>query len=288
MKLLKAGLFAALAVTCTANAEVITYSTPHNDPYVWTPRNNFIPPPQQNPPAKTFNPSFPPSQDGTDQSSLFQSFTSAASSTGHVTLAFGPLGGGTSAVSQDRIENLWVYIYPSGSESTIQQITLIRARHYAAGESVGPDGTYGSAAVGWGQGGGGYYSLRYKTYDPSSSPLQITEHSLPREMTIGIRFQIDGVTHYGWADVQLRDDNNRWNVSRWGYETEPNTPALVVPPPACTGDANGDGDANAADLSILLSQFGTSVAAGSGADFNSDGVVDAADLSIMLSWFGCD
>lgn len=46
-----------------------------------------------------------------------------------------------------------------------------------------------------------------------------------------------------------------------------------------TGDLNFDGFVNAADLAILLSQWGT---AGS-ADLSGDGVVDAADLSILLA-----
>jgi hypothetical protein len=53
--------------------------------------------------------------------------------------------------------------------------------------------------------------------------------------------------------------------------------------PALLGDLNGDGTVNAADLTILLSQWG---GAGNG-DLNGDGVVNAADLTIMLSaWTG--
>ncbi len=59
-----------------------------------------------------------------------------------------------------------------------------------------------------------------------------------------------------------------------------------VPPPNCPGDANADNAVDAADLSVLLSQFGSAVTPGTGADFNGDGVVDAADLSVLLSAFG--
>jgi hypothetical protein len=45
------------------------------------------------------------------------------------------------------------------------------------------------------------------------------------------------------------------------------------------GDLNGDGTVNAADLSILLSNWG---GAGSG-DINGDGTVDAADLAALLA-----
>lgn len=60
----------------------------------------------------------------------------------------------------------------------------------------------------------------------------------------------------------------------------------IVPPPACSGDANGDLHVDAADLSVLLSQFGFSVGVGTGADFNGDGSVNGADLSVLLGGFG--
>lgn len=58
------------------------------------------------------------------------------------------------------------------------------------------------------------------------------------------------------------------------------------PPATCAGNANKDNEVNGADLSVLLSQFGTSVEAGTGADFNNDGQVDGADLSVLLGAFG--
>ncbi len=57
-------------------------------------------------------------------------------------------------------------------------------------------------------------------------------------------------------------------------------------PPSCPGDANGSGNINGADLSVLLAQFGTNVTPGTGADFNGDGFVNGADLSVLLSNFG--
>lgn len=68
----------------------------------------------------------------------------------------------------------------------------------------------------------------------------------------------------------------------------PNNPGrFTPPPPPCAGDANGDNLTDAADLSVLLGQFGSSVTPGDGADFNNDGNVDAADLSVLLGDFGC-
>lgn len=58
------------------------------------------------------------------------------------------------------------------------------------------------------------------------------------------------------------------------------------PPPPCNGDVNHDLFVNGADLSVLLSQFGSSVVPGNGADVNSDGFVNGADLSVILANFG--
>lgn len=65
-------------------------------------------------------------------------------------------------------------------------------------------------------------------------------------------------------------------------------PRAAAAPPACAGDANGDGDTNGADLSVLLGQFGSAVTPGTGADFNGDGQVNGADLSVLLGNFGCN
>ncbi|MFU8828122.1 MAG: choice-of-anchor Q domain-containing protein [Phycisphaerales bacterium] len=51
----------------------------------------------------------------------------------------------------------------------------------------------------------------------------------------------------------------------------------------CTGDVNGDGVVNLADLNLVLGNFGTQSFRG---DANGDGVVDMTDLSIVLAAFG--
>lgn len=60
-----------------------------------------------------------------------------------------------------------------------------------------------------------------------------------------------------------------------------------VPPPECAGDANFDGVADAADLSVLLGNFGGPSSGPLGGDFNADGMCNAADLSVLLGNFGC-
>jgi hypothetical protein len=47
-----------------------------------------------------------------------------------------------------------------------------------------------------------------------------------------------------------------------------------------TGDLTGDGLVGAADLTVLLSAWGTR---GSPADLNGDGVVGSADITVLLS-----
>jgi hypothetical protein len=57
--------------------------------------------------------------------------------------------------------------------------------------------------------------------------------------------------------------------------------AAVAPISPCTGDFNGDGVRDAADLAVLLGAWG-----GAGGDLNSDGTTDAADLAAFLSGWG--
>jgi len=58
------------------------------------------------------------------------------------------------------------------------------------------------------------------------------------------------------------------------------------PPPPCLGDANGDNMIDAADLSVLLANFGGPAAGPEFGDFNGDDQCDGADLSVLLAQFG--
>lgn len=58
----------------------------------------------------------------------------------------------------------------------------------------------------------------------------------------------------------------------------------VVRSPAA--DINADGFVNAADLSVMLSTFGTMQPTGTNGDLNGDGIVNGADLSVLLAGFG--
>ncbi len=61
---------------------------------------------------------------------------------------------------------------------------------------------------------------------------------------------------------------------------------VIVAPPACQGDTNGDRVVDGADLSVLLGNFGSSVPTGTGGDLNGDGTVNGLDVSVLLGRFG--
>jgi hypothetical protein len=53
-------------------------------------------------------------------------------------------------------------------------------------------------------------------------------------------------------------------------------------PPECTGDGDGNGVVDGADLGLLLSQWGQP----SAFDYNGDGITDGADLGTLLAVWG--
>ena len=55
----------------------------------------------------------------------------------------------------------------------------------------------------------------------------------------------------------------------------------------CTGDLDGDGDTDLADLGILLADFGCPQPGPCAGDLDNDGDTDLADLGILLADFGC-
>lgn len=77
----------------------------------------------------------------------------------------------------------------------------------------------------------------------------------------------------------------RCRVTNYCGTTNSNSITLVVTA-SCPGDTNGDGVINFTDLNAVLTQFGQSVAPGSGGDVTGDGVVNFSDLNEVLSNFG--
>ncbi|MBX3353741.1 MAG: S8 family serine peptidase [Phycisphaeraceae bacterium] len=70
-----------------------------------------------------------------------------------------------------------------------------------------------------------------------------------------------------------------------GWNIDDVVVSAIVPLPSCTGDANGDGVVNFADLNVVLSNFGAT-GFGVPGDLNNDDVVNFADLNVVLSNFG--
>lgn len=68
----------------------------------------------------------------------------------------------------------------------------------------------------------------------------------------------------------------------YGYTEGSYSPGAPASPAKSSGDVNGDGHVGLDDLSILLSQYGTS---NPQSDVNGDGVVNLLDLSILLSHY---
>lgn len=70
------------------------------------------------------------------------------------------------------------------------------------------------------------------------------------------------------------------NHQRMGWQ-------LLIQDPPCLGDLNGDSMIDLGDLSILLTNFGTSSGASpEDGDLNGDEAVDLTDLSMLLVLFG--
>ena len=90
------------------------------------------------------------------------------------------------------------------------------------------------------------------------------------------------ITQAQWtAAPYLQDASSTFG----GSSATPTPSSTPTPTPSCSkiGDINCDGAVNIFDLSILLSDWGTSSAR---SDLNHDGTVNIFDLSILLSHWG--
>lgn len=76
----------------------------------------------------------------------------------------------------------------------------------------------------------------------------------------------------------------RIRIGGFTEDVEGNGTFTVTCAPTCPGDLNGDAKVDAADLAVLLGQWGTS----GSADLNGQGVVEGGDLAILLgAWGDC-
>lgn len=97
----------------------------------------------------------------------------------------------------------------------VQQLDAVRG--FAPGELVGPDQIYTNAP-----------NISYR----SGGGLNTTSGALVGDMQyVGVRFELNGNTHYGWMLVDFASMRNYSAVNpnpiAWGYESEPNTPVRI-------------------------------------------------------------
>ena len=87
-----------------------------------------------------------------------------------------------------------------------------------------------------------------------------------------------GGLFYGGASAFAQDADGELYIVNYGAGQ-----VIKLVPALGTGDLNGDGVVDTADLGILLGAFGTNTTS---ADINADCIVDTADLGILLGNFG--
>ncbi len=83
--------------------------------------------------------------------------------------------------------------------------------------------------------------------------------------------------------------NARGDIAMVLFFTDGSDAVVVAQrPDPCAADLNDDGVVDAADLAVLLGEWGTTVPVGKGADVDWDGDIDGADLAVLLgAWGGC-
>ncbi|RME89402.1 MAG: hypothetical protein D6766_14740 [Verrucomicrobia bacterium] len=116
------------------------------------------------------------------------------------------------------------------------------AQMFGAGEIIGPSRAFGTGDVTMAVAWSGLVSS--STWSSSGTGPWVGPG--PQRGYLGLRFQMNGNTHYGWADVTVENEYPqeglpKLTLHRFAYETEPDTPiqAGAVPEPAETATAMG-------------------------------------------------
>jgi hypothetical protein len=71
---------------------------------------------------------------------------------------------------------------------------------------------------------------RFNPNNPSGFPLP-TQSFMRQRDVVGIRLVVPGGFLYGWIEMELISIDEGARPIAWGYETELNTPAVIVPEP---------------------------------------------------------
>lgn len=88
------------------------------------------------------------------------------------------------------------------------------------------------------------------------------------------------------ADVRLRfiaADLNTGSLIEAAVDDLRISAVTCVQPPACPGDANGDGQVNLADIAVVTNNWAASVPAGTLGDLSGNGSVGLEDLAIIIN-----
>jgi hypothetical protein len=86
----------------------------------------------------------------------------------------------------------------------------------------------------WGLFPGATLINRFNPANPEGFPLPTQSFMRPRDV-VGIRMEVPGGFQYGWIEMELISIEEGARPIAWGYETEINTPALIVPEPTSCG-----------------------------------------------------
>ena len=115
--------------------------------------------------------------------------------------------------------------------------------------------------------------------DNTAVPADTNDADGDGDVTERLPFDLDGMLRF--ADLQAVTDT--------GVADPPDYPYVVDMGAfeyQCTGDLDGDGAINLADLQLLLSGYGDTDATYAGGDLDGSGTVDLADLQLLLSAYG--
>ena len=121
------------------------------------------------------------------------------------------LSGYTAAARVAQSPQLISVGFPSADFFPVQTFSL--------GESVGPAETWSGGAMGYSEG-----------FTPYRGAF------LGSEAYAGIRFDLAGAVHYGWIKLRLQPGvgpAGHYQPTAWAYESTPDTPAQIIPAPAC-------------------------------------------------------
>jgi hypothetical protein len=117
------------------------------------------------------------------------------------------------------------------------------------------------------------------------------------DVYIGLRFQLAGGDHYGWARVSFQNDPAYGvdaggvtplfftvTIDRFAYEDVAGKPIRAgTATSLLPGDADANGAVNGADLNTVLSNYNRSGMDWARGDFTGDGLVNGSDLNAALS-----